>query len=80
MVGDFDLEDLDFFFLIPGIISLIIAGNFYRKSVTGWVRSLYPDDEMEIENYYVTDEEDENIIEYPCEHGHFSGESEEECH
>lgn len=26
------------------------------------------------------DLEDENIIEYPCEHGHFSGECEEECH
>ncbi len=49
-----------FFFLLPGIISLIIAGNFYRKSVTGWVRSLYPDDEMEIEYYYVTNEEDED--------------------
>ncbi|MHA1557339.1 MAG: hypothetical protein ACTSPM_10445, partial [Candidatus Heimdallarchaeota archaeon] len=49
-----------FFFLLPGIISLIIAGNFYRKSVTGWVRLLYPDDELEIENYYATDEEDED--------------------
>ena len=48
-----------FFFLIPGIISIIIGGNFYRKSVTGWVKSLYAsDDEMDILSYYETDDED----------------------
>ena len=49
-----------FFFLIPGIISLIIAVNFYRKSVSGWVKSLYPspDDELEIIDYYAVEDED----------------------
>lgn len=47
-----------FFFLIPAIISLIIAGNFFRKSVTGWVRMLYPEDEMDIANYYDGEDDD----------------------
>lgn len=72
LITAFNLEGFDynridvtivnvFFFLIPGIISLIIAGNFYRKSVTGWVRSLYPspDDELEITNYYAIEDEDD---------------------
>ncbi len=51
-----------FFFLIPGVISLVLAVNFYRKSVTSWVRSLYPDSEseMEITNYYADEDEDDS--------------------
>jgi hypothetical protein len=36
-------------FLVPGIISLVLAQSFFRKWVLKWIREARPEPKMEIE-------------------------------
>ncbi|MHA1826911.1 MAG: hypothetical protein ACTSUA_09640 [Candidatus Heimdallarchaeota archaeon] len=38
-----------FIFLVPGIISLLLAQSFFRKWVIAWIRDVHPEPEMEIQ-------------------------------
>jgi len=43
--------------IIPGLISLILGQSFFRRWLLDWVRSLYPEPEMEIQLEYVGEED-----------------------
>ena len=47
------------FLIIPGLISLLLGQSFFRKWLLAWVRSLYPESEMELIQYDYSDDDDE---------------------
>lgn len=48
------------FFIIPGILSLLLASTFFFKKNQAWIRSIHPPDEMAISLYdYNEEKEDE---------------------
>ena len=54
-----------FIFIIPAIISVLLAQSLFRKRLLNWVKEIQPVEEMEIQKYYeeeneeIEDEEDE---------------------
>lgn len=47
------------FLIIPGLISLLLGQSFFRKWLLAWVRSLYPEPEMELIQYDYSDDDEE---------------------
>ena len=53
------------FFVVPAIISLVLAITFFRKKTLQWVKDIQPTEDIEL--YYQTDEDEEEEFEEELE-------------
>ncbi|HUU79100.1 MAG TPA: hypothetical protein VMX55_12200 [candidate division Zixibacteria bacterium] len=54
-----------FFFVVPAVISLILAITFFQKKILSWVKDIQPQEDLSL--YYKLEEDDEEEIDEDVE-------------
>ncbi|NHJ05261.1 MAG: hypothetical protein EAX90_10580 [Candidatus Heimdallarchaeota archaeon] len=49
-----------FFFVVPAVISLILAITFFQKKILAWVKGIQPQEDLSL--YYEVEEDEEEEI------------------